>query len=123
MSVTNPLVFAAITAEVNAAASCSQLQTIVTRAIQPILEAQTQATAQLAIITPMLALLTAPSANPTAIVTYLQTLITAYLTPQLVPAVTLAAQLTATITELATLTSAITSKASSFTGCSITIPT
>jgi hypothetical protein len=123
MAVTNAAYFAALTAQVNAANSCAELQAIANSAMQPILDMQASATAQLATITPMLALLTAPAASPAAIVTYINTLISAYLTPQLAPAVTLAAQLTATIAAIAALTAAIESKASQFNSCTVTIPT
>jgi hypothetical protein len=115
--------FTAVTAEINAATSCVQLQAIVTAKLDSILAAEASATAQLAAITAMFAgLLTVPAANPTAIVTWITSLINQYLAPQFVPATTLAAQLSALTTEIATLTSAINSKASQFTSCTITIP-
>ncbi len=123
MSTINAAYFDALTAQVNACNSCAQLQAVADSALQPILAAQAAATAQLAIITPMLALLAAPAANPGAIVTYINTLISSYLTPQLAPAVTLAAQLTATITAISNLTAAIEAQAATFESCTIVIPT
>jgi hypothetical protein len=118
----NAAYFAALTAQVNASNSCAELQAVTTSALESILATQTAATAQLATITPMLALLMPPT-TPTEVITYIQTFITAYLTPQLVPAVTLAAQLAATIAAIAALTAAIESKAAQFASCTITIPT
>jgi hypothetical protein len=118
----NVAYFTALTDQVNAATSCAQLQAAVNSAFPAILAAQAAATAQLALITPMLALLTAPASNPGAIVTWITSLIENYLTPQLVPAVTLASQLTETIAAIASLTSAIESAAAKFESCSITIP-
>lgn len=123
MGVLNTAYFASVTAEINAATTCAQLQSIVTARLDSILAAQTSATVQLAAIEAMFSgLLTAPAANPTAIVTWITSLINQYLAPQFVPATTLAAQLTALTTEIATLTSAINSKAAQFTSCTITIP-
>lgn len=122
MSVINADYFTSLTGQVNQCTSCAQLQSTVSAAMPAINDAQAAATAQLAKITPMLALLTAPSADPSAIVTYLSTLISSYLTPQLAPSVTLAAQLTAQTAAITALTAAITSKASQFPSCSVTIP-
>lgn len=123
MAVINADYFAALTAQVNAVNSCAELQAVTDSALEAILAAQASATAQLATITPMLALLSAPGANLTALANYIQTLITAYLTPQLAPSVTLAAQLAATVTAIAALTAAINSKSAQFQSCTIVIPT
>jgi hypothetical protein len=118
----NTAYFASLTEAINAAGSCAELQVLASQAIASLNANQSAINAQIALLAPMLALLTAPSASPTAIVTYLETLISAYLTPMLKPAVTYATQLTDLTAQIATMTAAITSKAGAFPSCSITIP-
>lgn len=118
----NAAYFNNLTAQVNAATSCAELQAIATKAITSANAALASASAQLATITPMLALLTAPTASLGSIVTWITSLISEYLTPQLIPATTLAAQVAQMTVAIAELTAAITSAAGKFESCTITIP-
>lgn len=114
----NTAYFTGLTDQVNAAQSCSELQVVAAKALAASRTALTSAEAQLALVTPMLALLTAPT-NPTEVITYIQTLISAYLTPQLSSSVTLTAQIAAATAAIASLESAIQSKAGSFPNCTV----
>jgi hypothetical protein len=113
--------FTASTAAVNAASTCAELQLIATEALTSLKALEAGVQAQLALLAPMLALLTAPT-NPGAVITWIQTFITSYLTPQLVAYTTYTAKLAALVTQMANLTAAITAKAGSIPGCSITLP-
>lgn len=112
--------FTSLTQQVNSASSCAELQALVTKAINSINATTAAITAQLALLAPMVALLS-PPANPTAAVTWISNFITSYLTPQLASYTAYAAQQTALTAQIATLTAAINSKASEFTGCTISI--
>lgn len=117
----NTAYFAALTAQVNAASSCAELQVVAASALGSANTALASCSAQLATITPMLALLAVPAANPTAIVTWISSLISEYLTPQLIPATTLALQVTEMTAAIVTLTAAIESAASKFPGCTVSV--
>ena len=108
--------------QINSINTCAQLQSVVSDLI-PSLNAQASSiTQQIAVLAPMIALLTAPGANLTAIANYIESFIDNYLTQQLAPYVAYQTQATALAAQIATLTAAITSAAGRIPGCSITIP-
>ncbi len=116
----NAAYFTALTAQVNAATSCAELQAVATQALGAANAALAAASARLTPIEQILPLLTAPGANLSQIVNWIQTLIDYVLTPMVIPATTLAAQVTEMTAAIASLTSAITSAAANFENCSIT---
>ena len=118
----NTTYFTNLTAGINAAGSCAQLQSLVTEAFGSLGALKSAVNTELAAVEGVAALLTAPSANPTAIVTWITSFITAYLTPMIVPATTYAAQLTAIASQITALTTAITTAQAKFPSCSISIP-
>ncbi len=112
----NAQVFARLREQVDALDRCDQLAR---------LSGEIQAAAdgvvagineQLAVIEPIMALMTAPGANPAQIVTWLTDFISAVLTPVVKPYATLPLQLAQVTAELAQLTAALQS-ASSRIGC------
>ena len=114
--------FAALTQQVNSAASCAELQAIATQALNALNSQLTQITAAEATFAELQSLLTAPAANPGAIVTWITTLIDNYLGPQLAAYAKYTAQVTALTAQLASLPAAITAAAANFENCLVTIP-
>ena len=119
----NTTQIANLTNAVNSASSCAELQELVTQAFASLRAIKQGINSELAAISPMLALLSPPSASPTAIVTWLSSFINNFLTPQMKPSITYAAQLTALAAQITSLTSAINTASSKFPSCSISIPT
>jgi hypothetical protein len=118
----NVAYFASLTNRINAALSCAELQSIVDNEFPSIQGVKDSITAQIALIAPILALLTAPAANPTAIVTWLSTFITSFLTPYVVPYTTMAAQQTALLAQIAAIEAAVTSAQAKFPSCTFPLP-
>jgi hypothetical protein len=99
--------FDKLIAQVDKVASLADLNALTAR-ILPSIEAQTDAiTAELAVLTPALGLLTLNPASLPSVITFISDFVTHVLTPQLKPTITYAAQQTATIAKLAELTAAI----------------
>lgn len=120
-SVINEAYFAAQRAEVAECAVCVELQAKVDRLFASIKAGLDAAESQVALLTPILALLAAP-ANPTAAVTWITNFISSFLTPYVVPLTTYTAQLAALTTQVADLTSAVNTAKDKIPGCNITIP-
>lgn len=117
----NTQVFASLTARINAAQTCAELQAATTEALDSLIAIKAAITAQIALLAPILALLTAPT-NPTALITWVGNFITSFLTPYVVPHATYLIQLTDMAAQVTSLVSAITAKEAAFAGCTITIP-
>jgi hypothetical protein len=83
----NPAYFTNLTASVNAAGSCEELQTLVTEAMGSINAMKAGIESELAKLSPILSLLTAPGADLGAIVTFLTNLISMVLTPLTLPTI------------------------------------
>lgn len=118
-AVINEAYFAALIATVARAGSCTELVVAYAAAIASLNAANIAIASQLAAVTPILALLSAPAANPAAIVTWIETFISSFLTPLAKPAVTLAAQQVSIATATAALTAAAAAKAATFPSCSL----
>ena len=117
----NPSYYADMTARVNAAQNCAELQAITTEICTSLNAGQAATTAQLANLAPIAALLAAPS-SPSDVVTWITGFIEHVLTPLYAPAAAYAVQNTATAANKATLDAAITAKAATFDTCTVTIP-
>ena len=118
----NTAYFTNLTAQINAASSCAELQALATVAVDSLNDLTASISAQTDILQPVLALLTPPT-NPTAVITWVENFITDYLTPQLVSYTNYVAQLSAVAIEAAALITAIENAAANIGSCSITIPT
>jgi hypothetical protein len=114
--------FTHMTAAINGARSCAELEALVIQAFGSLGAVKSAITSELAAVEPILALLTPPGANLSEIVTYIEKLITAFITPLAKPAVTYASQITALTVQIAALTAAISSAQAKFHSCSITVP-
>jgi hypothetical protein len=117
----NASYFAALTAQINAASSCAELQAITNTLIAGLNAYLSTITSQTATLAPILALLTPPD-NPTAVITWVEDYISLYLTPMLAPYATYVTQLAELTIQIATLTAAIESAEARFNACTITIP-
>lgn len=113
--------FSALTDQVNACTSCAQLQALTTQSGQSVNAVKAALNAQIALLAPALALLSAPT-DPTAVVTWVSNFITHVLTPLLLPSSNYALKLTALTAQIGALASAINSKAATIPGCSVAIP-
>lgn len=121
-SIVNADYFAALQRQAAAISSCADLQVFADTAL-PSLDASIAAiTQQLAALQPMLALLTAPGADPSAIVTWITDFITAFVTPYVKPVAVYTAQLVALTAAIADLQATIQSRAAAMPSCSITLP-
>lgn len=121
-SLINASYYADMTAAINSARTCAELQQLTTQIFNS-LKAEVLATnAQIVNLAPFAALVT-PPASPTAAVTWISNFITAFVTPQYAAYVNYASQLALTMIAIADLTTAINNKASTFTSCTITPPT
>ena len=118
----NTAYFTNLTAQINAASSCAEIQALATIAVDSLNDLTASITAQAAVIAPELALLTVPT-NPTAVVAWVSNFITDYLTPQLASYTAYVAQLDALAIEAPAIIAAISAAAASIGSCSITIPT
>jgi trimeric autotransporter adhesin len=117
----NASYFAALTAQINAASSCAELQAITNTLIAGLNAYLATITSQTATLAPVLALLTPPD-NPTAVITWVEDYISLYLTPMLAPYATYITQLAELAIQIASLTAAIESAEARFSACTITIP-
>ena len=117
----NAAYFAAQQAQFAACTACSELQQQVDMVFASLQATKTAINDQLALLAPMLALLTPPT-TPAEAVTWVTSFISAYLTPALVPYATLTAQLTELATQVAALVTAIQNAEAAIEGCTITIP-
>lgn len=111
-----------LTAQVNAVSSCAALQAVADLAVAAINAQLASLEARIIAMEPALALITPPT-NPTEVITWIENYITLVLGPQLASVAIMQAQVIQLTAALAALTAAIISKASSFTSCSISIPT
>lgn len=117
----NTAMLNSLTTRVNRAGSCAELQALATEAMESLIAVKGGMTAQLALLAPILALLTAPT-SPTEVITWVADFITSFLTPYVVPYATVTAQLAELTTQVATLAAAMESKAAAFESCALTIP-
>ena len=120
-NVTNTAHYANLTATINAAQSCAELQAMTTTIMASLNGELAAIATQAASLAPILALLTPPT-SPTAAVTWIASMITAVLVPMYKPYATYALQLAAETAAIAELTAAIMSAQAKFPSCSITIP-
>lgn len=114
--------FQSLTDQVNGVANCGELQSLTDEAYASINAMIKGIEDQLALLAPILALLTAPSANPAAIVTWITSFITGFLTPYVKPSATYTAQLTQLVAQMSAVAASIESKASSFEFCQVAVP-
>lgn len=121
-SIINLDTYASLTDSINASGSCAELQELVNTAFAELDAVKAGIMSELAALTPMLALLTAPSANPAAIVTWITNFITSIVTPLVKPTITFEAQLAAALAQLAEISASISIAAGKFPSCSISIP-
>lgn len=121
MPLINTEYFTELTAQVNLCTGCAELQAVVDEAFAPLADQYAAIQAQLAVLSPILALLTAPT-NPTEVITWVTNFITDVLTPQYLPYINYATQITELLTAVSDLETAINNAAAKFTSCSITIP-
>lgn len=110
-----------LTTSINGAGSCEELQSLVSEAFDSINAVKDAIAMELAMVQPLLALLSAPGANLGQIVNWITGLITNVLTPMYKPAITYAAQLAALTAQISALQSAIASAQAKFPSCSISI--
>lgn len=114
--------FKSLTDQVNGVANCADLQAVTDEAFAGINVMIQGIEGQLALLAPILSLLTAPSASPTAIVTWITSFITGFLTPYVKPSATYAAQLTQLVAQMSAISVSIENKASSFEFCQVAVP-
>lgn len=107
---------------VNAVNSCAALTALSADIQAECTALSASITAEVALLAPMLALLTAPT-DLTKLITWVGSFITSFLTPYVRPYALYAAQLTALTTKIAQLSAAVASKAATFNGCTVTAPT
>jgi hypothetical protein len=113
--------FNAITLQLGAVTTGTELQNLVNQAFGTIGLVNSTIEGQIALLAPLNALLTAPEADPTKIVTWITSFITDFLTPYLMPYTKMALQLTDIAAQVTTLTAAAHAAASEL-GVTITIP-
>lgn len=102
--------------------TCDELQIIAGEAMASINGQLAGITAQMAALQPIMALLTAPGANPAQIVTWITDFISAFLAPYVKPIVTLQLQVAQIAAAVAQLQAAIDSASSRIGSCSISLP-
>jgi hypothetical protein len=115
--------FQGLEKSIQGCASCEQLQQLTTETFSSLTATLTTMQAQLTALQPLLALLSAPGANPAALATWITDFITGVLTPQLKPVLNLPIQIAAITSQMSSLASAINAKAAEFESCTIPIPT
>lgn len=118
----NTAYFEQLKAEIDGIRSCAELQQWTQNTYASLTATMDGAASQLAVIEPIMQLLTSPEANPTAIVNWITSFITAFLTPYVKPYATYAAMLVAIVAAAAEIESAIQNKSSLFASCSVTVP-
>lgn len=115
--------FLNIQGQVNACETAAELQTLIDEAYAQIALLNSNIQQQLDKLTPLLALLEAPEADPAAIVTWITSLISDFLTPLINPTIVLPAQLIQVAAEVAEITALVNEVASAkFPGITINIP-
>lgn len=118
----NPEPFERLVAQLNAVTTCDELQALADQALQSANTLLAGVGAQLAALKPLMALLSAPGANPAQIVTWITDFISAFLQPYLQPMLVLPAQIAGITSAIANLQSAITAAADRIGSCSIELP-
>ncbi|MFC3816578.1 hypothetical protein [Lysobacter sp. GCM10012299] len=121
-SIVNAEYFAALTRRVEGMKSCEELNAFTAELSTSLTATIDAITAQMAFLQPVLALLTAPGANPDQIVTWITDFITAFLTPYVRPYTVYAQQLVEMTAEIANLSDAIQTAAAAIPNCSVSIP-
>lgn len=114
--------FDSVVSAIDAAPTCEDLQAVISRALPSIDGLQAAMNQQVAALQPLVALLTAPSANPGAIVGWIQGLVNNYLTPSVKPITALTQQLVQMQAQLARINAAIAAKQSQLTSCGLAVP-
>lgn len=117
----NTSYFTALTKRAKSINTCSELQDLVSDALASIKAQEEAIQAQLATVTPMLALLNIPT-SPNAVVGWVGNYINTMLVPQLKPAISYALQVPELALQVAELTSALKAAAASIPSCSVDIP-
>lgn len=87
--------FQGLEKSIQGCASCEQLQELTAETFSSLTATITTMQAQLAALQPLLALLSAPGANPAALATWITDFISGVLTPQLKPVLNLPIQIAA----------------------------
>lgn len=118
----NPEFFAELERRAGAVQTCAELQAFTDDALASLNASLAGINQQLALLAPILALLTAPGADPSKIVTWIKDFITAFLAPYVKPYTTYAAQLAALAAAIAQLSATLQARASLFDGCDLSIP-
>ena len=122
-SVLNTEYFNNIISQFGAVQNCAVLQAEVDQIWAGLQSQVNDINAQVAVLLPIISLLTAPGLDLGAIVTWITNFISAFLTPYAIPYTNYATQLTALIAQIATLTTAVNDAAARIGGsCTITIP-
>lgn len=117
----NPKTFERLIQQAETIETCEQLQALASEAMASANAVTSAITEQLAAVQPILALLTAPGANPAQIVTWISDFITVFLKPYAKPAITLPIQLAQVAAQVAQLTAAINAAANRIGNCSVDI--
>lgn len=105
--IVNTAYFDKLIDRVNSATSTAELQSHVNDAFGSLSAHKSAVLAQIEYLTPYLALLTLPAANPAEIVIWLGKLVTSLVAPQVAAAATYATQLTTLTAKVTDLTSAV----------------
>src|SRR5213592_591237 len=113
----NAETFAKLAEQIEAASTCSELQALTSEAMGSANALLSGIGAQMAALQPIMALLTAPCANPAQIVTWITDFITAFLQPYVKPMLVLPIQIAQITAAIAQLQSAIDSAASRIGSC------
>lgn len=114
--------FAKLRKQIETVDSCEQLQDIAGDAIASVNGVISGINEQLAAIQPILALMTAPGANPAQIVTWITSFIKAFIAPYAKPAMALPIQVAALAKEVAALNAAIETAAGRIGSCTVPLP-
>ena len=121
-TILNTEIFTNLTAAAQAAPTCAALQSVTDSAFASLNALDGAMSEEYAALEPILALLTAPAANPSAIVTWITNFISAFLTPIAKPAINYPTQVTEFLSQKAALEAAIEAAAAALPSCTITIP-
>jgi hypothetical protein len=117
----NTQVIDTITAQVNAAQSCAELQALITSRMDSLIATKLGINDQIALLAPLVSLVTAPT-NPAEVLTWITNFITGFLEPYILPYNNYSLQLIQFEAQVTTLVAAMTAKANSFEHCTVTIP-
>lgn len=102
--------------------TCAELQAFTEEALGSLNASLAAINQQMALLAPILALLTAPGADPSKIVTWIKDFIAAFLTPYVKPYTTYVAQLAALAAAIAELSATLQARATHFDACDLSIP-